>query len=157
MMELFFSSISPMSIFWLAALILFSIAEAATVGLVSIWFAAGALVALLLAGIGAKIWIQVAAFLIVSAVLLALLRPMMGKMVKPKQTRTNADRHIGREALVVEDIDNLLEKGAVRIDGVVWSARAENDVKITAGTRIRIQKIQGAKLIVVPAQQPANV
>ncbi len=138
--------LSSMALFWLVALIVFAVAEGITVGLVSIWFAGGSLVALVAAGLAAPLWVQGVLFLMVSAVLLSLLRPFMKKIIRPVQTRTNADRHIGRTALVTEEIDNLRETGAVRLDGVVWSARSETDQVIPVGDTIAVRRIAGVKL-----------
>lgn len=157
MQNIFTSLASPMALFWLVALILLAAAEAATVGLVCIWFAGGALVALIAAGVGAPLWVQITLFLIVSAVLIALLRPMVRKIILPKKTATNADRHLGKTALVTEEINNLHETGAVKLDGVIWTARAKDDQAIPVGTVIRVLDIQGVKVVVEAAQQPAEV
>lgn len=149
--------ISPEVLFWLVALICFAVLEAATVGLVSIWFAGGALVALITASLGGPIWLQLMLFLAVSIVMLALLRPFIRKFSTPHKVKTNADRHIGKSALVTEEINNLKETGAVRLDGVTWTARSETGEVIPAGTLIRVQKIAGVKLYVVPAEDPAEV
>ena len=157
MQNIFTSLASPMALFWLVALIMLAAAEAATVGLVCIWFAGGALVALIAAGVGAPLWLQITLFLIVSAVLIALLRPMVRKIILPRKTATNADRHLGKTALVTEEINNLHETGAVKLDGVIWTARAKDDQVIPVGTVIRVLDIQGVKVVVEAAQQPAEV
>ena len=157
MENIFTSLASPMALFWLVALIMLAAAEAATVGLVCIWFAGGALVALIAAGVGAPLWVQITLFLIVSAVLIALLRPMVRKIILPKKTATNADRHLGKTALVTEEINNLHETGAVKLDGVIWTARAKDDQAIPVGTIIRVLDIQGVKVVVEAAQQPTEV
>lgn len=156
-MSILISLLSPMALFWLAALIILAVAEAATVGLVCIWFAGGALAALIAAGVGAPIWLQIGLFLVVSAILLALLRPMLRKIVRPQRTATNADRHLGRTALVTEEINNLKETGAVKLDGVTWTARTEGEQVIPVGTRIMVLRIEGVKMIVAPEQQMAEV
>lgn len=156
MLNILTSFLSPMSLVWLAAVIILAVAEAATVGLVCIWFAGGALVALIASGVGAPLWLQITLFLVVSALLLALLRPMMRKVVMPKKTATNADRHLGQTALVTEEINNLQETGAVRLDGVIWTARAENDQVIPVGTVIKVLRMEGVKVYVTPAEQPAE-
>ena len=142
---------------WLAALIVFAILEAATAGLVSIWFAAGALAGLIAALFGGPLWLQVALFLVVSAVLIALLRPLADKYITPKKTRMNADRHIGRICLVQEEIDDLHETGAVKLDGVIWTARTGTNCVIPAGTTVRVLELQGAKLLVEPAAAEATI
>lgn len=156
-MSILISLLSPMALFWLAALIILAVAEAATVGLVCIWFAGGALAALIAAGVGAPIWLQIGLFLVVSAILLALLRPMLRKIVRPQRTATNADRHLGRTALVTEEINNLKETGAVKLDGVTWTARTEGEQVIPVGTRIMVLRIEGVKMIVAPEHQMAEV
>lgn len=157
MLEIILAIMSPITLFWLVALIIFAVAEAATVGLVSIWFAGGALVALIAAGLGGAIWLQIVLFLAVSCVMLALLRPMVRKFFVPHRVRTNADRHLGQMALVTEEIDNLREVGAVRLDGVVWSARSESGEIIPEGALITVRRIEGVKVWVTPAEETAAV
>lgn len=138
------------SVVWLALLVVFAIVEAVTVGLVSVWFAAGALVALLSTFFTGNIWIQIFLFVLVSAVTLVALRPLAKKYVTPKEVPTNADRVIGQEAVVTEDIDNLKATGAVKIFGVLWTARGEEDTPIPVGSTVTVREIDGVKLIVTP-------
>lgn len=138
----------PMTVVWLGAMILFLVVEGATVGLVSIWFAGGALAALIAAMVGGPLWIQFVLFLVVSAVLLMLLRPLVRRGLQPKTTATNADRLVGKAALVTEEIDNLRETGAVKLEGVVWTARSRTEEIIPVGATIRVCRIEGVKLIV---------
>lgn len=145
--------LSPMALFWLVALIVFAVAEAVTVGLVSIWFAGGSLVALVTTSLGGPLWLQITLFLVVSCVLLALLRPFVKKVSLPHQTRTNADRHLGQTALVTEEINNLQETGAVKLDGVTWTARSADGGVIPVGTLITVQKIAGVKVLVTPVRE----
>lgn len=140
------------SAIWLVLLVLFAVAEGATVGLVSIWFAAGALVALLSTFFTANIWIQIALFLLVSVITMAILRPLARKYVLPTVTPTNADRVIGREAVVTEGIDNLNGKGAVVVFGVAWTARSEDGSPIPKGKTVVVKRIEGVKLFVSPVQ-----
>lgn len=137
-----------MTIFWLGAFIVFAIGEAVTVGLVSVWFAVGSLAALFAAALGAGLWVQIAVFLGVSALALALFKPLSSKFLKPKQSATNADRVIGAAALVTETIDNTQAQGQVKVNGQVWSARSEQDVVIPAGTDVKVLRIEGVKVIV---------
>ncbi len=102
---------SMMQIIWLVLLVVFAASEAATVGLTSIWFAAGALVALVAALLGGPMWVQITLFLAVSLLCLAAVRPLAKKHLNSKVERTNADRVIGAEAQVTEDIDNIHGKG----------------------------------------------
>lgn len=138
-----------MTMFWLIAVVFFLIIEAVTVGLVCIWFAAGSLIALVCAMFGAPIWLQIVSFLIVSAVTLYFTRPLVKKYVNTKVVPTNADIVIGKECRVTETIDNIAGTGAVYVDGKTWTARSTKDEeKITEGTLVTAQRIDGVKLIV---------
>ena len=141
---------------WLGLIVAFIAAEAATVNLVSIWFIGGAVAGLVCAILGAAVLLQFAVFLAVSAVLLALLRPVLKKYLRVKPTKLNADRLIGLEALVTEPINNLEETGAIRMNGVLWTAKSVDDTPIPAGTRVCIERIEGAKVYVKPAEIPAE-
>lgn len=141
---------------WLGLIVAFIAAEAATVSLVSIWFIGGAVAGLVSAILGAAVLLQIAVFLAVSAVLLALLRPIVKKYLHVNKTKLNADRLIGKTALVTEPIDNLEETGAIRMNGVLWTAKSVGGDTIPAGTRVRIERIEGAKVYVKPAEVPAE-
>ena len=135
--------------FWVVALVVFLIVEAVTAGLVSIWFVFGSLVALLCAALGAAVWLQIFWFVIVSVATLVLTRPLVKRYVDSRSVATNADRSIGRAAVVTERIDNLAATGAVKLDGVVWTARSTDDaVAIETGERVTVRAIEGVKLIV---------
>ncbi len=135
--------------FWAAALVVFLIVEAVTAGLVSIWFVFGSLVALICAALGAAVWLQIFWFVIVSVATLVLTRPLVKRYVDSRSVATNADRSIGRAAVVTERIDNLAAAGAVKLDGVVWTARSTDDaVAIETGERVTVRAIEGVKLIV---------
>ena len=135
--------------FWVVALVVFLIVEAVTAGLVSIWFVFGSLVALICAALGAAVWLQIFWFVIVSVATLALTRPLVKRYVDSRSVATNADRSIGRAAVVTERIDNLAATGAVKLDGVVWTARSTDDaVAIETGERVTVRAIEGVKLIV---------
>ena len=135
--------------FWVAALVVFLIVEAVTAGLVSIWFVFGSLVALICAALGAAVWLQIFWFIIVSVATLVLTRPLVKRYVDSRSVATNADRSIGRAAVVTERIDNLAATGAVKLDGVVWTARSTDDaVAIESGERVTVRAIEGVKLIV---------
>ena len=135
--------------FWVVALVVFLIVEAVTAGLVSIWIVFGSLVALICAALGAAVWLQIFWFVIVSVATLVLTRPLVKRYVDSRSVATNADRSIGRAAVVTERIDNLAATGAVKLDGVVWTARSTDDaVAIEAGERVTVRAIEGVKLIV---------
>lgn len=141
-----------MSVFWLVALIVFGIVEGLTVGLTSLWFALGALVALVAALLGAPTLVQVILFLVVSGLTLAFIRPISQRLVNKQVVATNADRVIGQEAVVIEDIDNLKAQGHITVAGVQWVARSEDESPIPTGSRVRILRIDGAKVYVTPAE-----
>ena len=134
---------------WLGAIVLFLVVEALVPGLVSIWFAFGALAALISALLSAPFWLQFVWFIAVSVAALALTRPLARKYVNGKVQPTNADMLIGRECLVTETIDNLRGTGAVNVGGKVWTARSDNESQtIPNGAMARVLRIEGVKLIV---------
>ena len=137
-----------LKLIWVALLVLFTVGEAVTVGLTSIWFAAGALAALICSLLNGPLWLQIALFIVVSALCLLAARPLAHKYLNTRVEPTNADRVIGSEAKVIEDIDNLQGKGAVNIGGMTWSARSENDAPIPTGTLVRVLRIEGVKVYV---------
>ena len=137
------------SIVWLVLLVAFLVVEGITVGLVSSWFAGGALAALLVSLLSGQIWLQVAVFLVVSVALLCLLRPFVKKHLKPKLVATNADSLVGNICVVTEQVDAM--SGRVKVGDVTWSARTEDAQVIPAGTKVRILKIQGVKVFVEKA------
>ncbi len=146
-----------MTTFWLAAMVFFLIVEAVTVGLMCIWFAIGALAALLCAMFDAPVWLQIIAFLIVSAVTLYYTRPLVRKYVNNRIEPTNADIVIGKECRVTEAIDNIAGTGAVYVDGKTWTARSASDNEtIPEGTLVTAQRIDGVKLIVAAAAEAAE-
>ena len=138
-------------LFWIAALVVFLVVEAVSAGLVSIWFAAGALAALICALLHGPVWLQAIWFVVVSGVTLILTRPLVKKYVNAKSVATNADRNIGRTAVVTERIDDLEGTGAVKLDGVLWTARSSDGEPIEVGTAVTVREIQGVKLMVEPA------
>lgn len=142
--------------FWLAAFVIFGIVEAATVGLTSIWFALGALVALVAAAVGAQLWLQIVVFIVVSALALAFTRPLAKKCLKGRRVATNTDRVLGQEAKVTEVIDNIAGTGAVYVDGKTWTARSKNGNSIPSGTLVIVQAVEGVKLMVDPVPQPVS-
>lgn len=145
-----------MSIFWLVALVVFGVAEAATVGLVSIWFAMGALAALIASALDAPTLLQVVIFLAGSFATLLVVRPLAQKYVNDRHVPTNADRVIGQEAVVTETIDNLKGQGQVKVAGTPWTARSGDDTTIPAGATVRVLRIEGVKLYVTPIEAKAT-
>ena len=140
--------IANMPLVWLALMVLLLIVEAATAPLVCIWFALGALAALIAALFGAPLWLQAAWFLAVSLLTLWLTRPLVVKYLNNRKVATNADRVVGAEAVVTQDIDNISGAGAVHVDGKEWTARSESGEHIAKGSVVRVCRIEGVKLIV---------
>ena len=145
------------AIVWLVLMILFLAAEAATVSMTSLWFAAGALAALLIALLGGAVWLQTLLFLAVSAGLLAVLRPLVRRFVSPKVTATNVDSVVGTTGLVTAAIDNVSAAGQVKLGGMLWTARSTSGEPIPEGTLVKVDKIEGVKALVSPVQVPAQL
>lgn len=133
---------------WIAAIIIFGVAEAATAGLTSIWFVLGSVAGLIAAVCSAPIWLQVVLFFVVSIAALAFTRPLVVKLMKKDIKPTNADMVLGGTARVTERIDNALPSGAVYIDGKTWTARSDDGSIIEPDTAVRILRMEGVKLIV---------
>ena len=142
---------------WLGAMVVFGIVEALTAGLVSIWFVAGSAAALIGALLGAGMGVQVALFLAVSALALAVTRPLLRKVIDAKAVPTNADRVLGDSGKVTETIDNENSTGAVYVDGKTWTARSADGSVIPAGTRVTVERIEGVKLFVKPCEKNEEV
>ncbi len=139
---------------WLIAVVALLIIEGLAPGLVSIWFALGALAALLAALTGAPLWLQLLWFVVVSIAALCFTRPLAKKYINAKAVPTNADMLVGKECIVKETVDNIAGTGAVAVDGKVWSARMADEAKRAApGEVVSVQRIEGVKLIVAPAER----
>ena len=142
-----------MAAVWLIAMVVLLAVEALVPGLVSIWFAFGALGAFVSAMLHAPLWLQIVWFLLLSVLSLCLTRPLAKKYVNSKVQPTNADMVIGRECVVTEEINNLLAAGAVSVAGKIWTARSDcEELVIPAGRTVRVLRIEGVKLIVKPAE-----
>lgn len=137
------------TIFWLVALVLFILIEIATMGLTTIWFAGGALVAVIASALGLPLVVQIVLFFAVSFVVLYFTRPMAVKYFNKDRVKTNAESLVGRQAIVISEIDNLQGIGQVTVGGMEWSARtAEAGVRLDVGSVVNIIAINGVKLIV---------
>ncbi len=141
-----------MLILWVALLVIFVIIEAITAQLTTIWFAAGALAALIAEMCGAQQWLQWILFAVVSAIALAATRPFVKKLTAKRMEPTNADRCIGKTAVVTEEIDNVAGKGTATVGGTTWTARSQDGTNIAAGSKVTVTAIEGVKIIVTPAQ-----
>ena len=125
------------------------IIEIATLGLTTVWFAAGALAAFLAGILGAGLAVQIVLFLVVSIVLLVLTRPVALKYFNNKRQSTNVESMIGRQGVVLETIDTIKSQGLVEVDGETWSARTdEPEGVIPKDTVVSVEGVQGVKLIV---------
>ncbi len=147
-----------MWIFWLIAFLAFLVLEFVTVAMVSIWFAGGSLVALLMALAGVDVAYQIIVMLVVSLVLLAIffvLRKRLGILPQQKQA-TNADRLIGKTGEVILTIDPVENIGQVQVNGQIWSARTDLPQSIATGTSVRIVELRGVKLVVVPSVEATS-
>lgn len=133
---------------WAVILVAALVMEAATQGLVSIWFAAGALAAMVCAVLDVFFPVQLAVFFFVSGILLAFLLPYVKKRMEIRRTATNADRIIGAEGIVTEEIDEVSGTGQIRVMGAVWSAKAAHGVKIPVGEKVGVEGISGVKAVV---------
>ena len=136
------------AILWLILMIVFLMVESASVMLVSIWFAAGALVAMIFSFFSLSFPVQVVAFAVVSCGLLALLRPLVRKFLTPKIVKTNVDSVVGSTGPVTVAIDNNAAEGQVKLGAMYWSARSTTGENIPAGTLIRVDRIEGVKVFV---------
>ena len=144
-----FEGIHGMATVWVVLMIGFLIVEGVAPGLVSIWFALGALAALISALLGAQVWLQALWFVLVSVLALVATRPLAKKYVNARAQATNADMLIGQECIVTETIDKLRGTGAVSVAGKVWTARTDEPEKIIEeGTVAVVERIEGVKLIV---------
>ena len=142
---------------WLGLMVLFLVIEATTVTMVSLWFAGGALAALVVSLLGGGFVWQIGAFIIVATALLALLRPLARKHFTPKLTKTNVDSVVGTKGYVTADIDNMAATGKVKLGGMEWTARSVTGEKISTGTLVKVEKIEGVKAFVTPVEIPAEV
>ena len=140
---------TDMVIFWLVVMVALIVIELATLGLTTIWFACGALVAVVAAAMDAPLLLQILMFVVVSFAVLLAVRPIAVKYFNKDRTRTNIESMIGRQAIVVSEIDNMQGIGQVTVNGMEWSARSTiNELKIAVGHLVVIRAVDGVKLIV---------
>ena len=142
---------------WLGAMVLFGAVEAATAGLISIWFVAGSAAALIGALLGAGLGVQVALFVAVSALALAVTRPLVRRYASGRAVPTNLDRVLGQTGKVTETVDNENSTGAVYVDGKTWTARSADGAVIPAGSRVEVLRMEGVKLFVKKQEERVEV
>ena len=133
---------------WFALMVVCLVMEANTVTLVSLWFAFGALVAMVASLLGAEIWLQAVLFFGISGLLLGLLAPIVRRYIRPKIVRTNVDAMVGKRGYVTEDVNNLLPSGQVKLGGMPWTARSETGEEIPKDTLVEVVRIEGVKAFV---------
>lgn len=137
-----------LAIIWLIVLVVCLVIEISTLGLASIWFAGGALLAMIISLIGGPLWLQVLVFLVTSIVLLIFTRPIAAKYFNKNRTKTNVESVVGKQAIVTGRIDNLRGEGQIVTDGMEWTARSLDGSVVEEGTVVIIEKIEGVKAIV---------
>lgn len=138
-----------MTMFWLVILVLLVVIELLTMGLTTVWFAGGALAATLASLIGLPLAIQIILFLLVSGLLLFFTRPIAVKYFNKDRVRTNAESLVGRQAIVISEIDNLQGIGQINVGGMEWSARTRDEnITLPVGAVVIVLAIDGVKLIV---------
>lgn len=143
---------------WFALMLVFLVVETACpIHLVSIWFAAGALVAAVVSMLGGMVWLQVTLFLVVSGALLAALWPLVKKVLKPALSPTNVDAVPGTEGYVTASIDNRSAVGQVKLGGMEWTARSTSGAPIAEGTLVKVDRIEGVKAFVTPVKEEVTV
>ena len=129
------------------------IVEIMTVGFLVFWLAIGALIAMVVSFFIDSILVQTAVFVVSSAILLFATKPFVKKFANTKNVKTNAFSIIGKEGLVIKEIDSINEKGQVKVSGETWTAIGKDDEKIPVGTKIKVTEIDGVKAIVVPIKK----
>lgn len=139
------------SIIWLILIVVFVVVEASTISLVSLWFAFGSLAALVLSLFGLGTTWQISIFLLVSALLLLMLRPVARKYFTPRLNPTNVDSVIGSQGYVTREINNAEAAGQVKLGAMVWTARSTSGAPIAENTLIQVDRIEGVKVFVSPA------
>lgn len=144
------------SVFWLGAVVVLLVVEAITLGLTTIWFAGGALIAFLVSLVVDNVLIEFIVFFAVSLVLLFYTRPVAVKYFNRRRVKTNYESYIGKEAKVTETVDNFNATGTVMLNGLEWTARAYDDKSIIEpGRRVIVKKVAGVKLIVAEESEGA--
>lgn len=133
---------------WLGVIILMAVLEAVTTQLVSIWFVIGGVVALICSVCGVSIPAQLILFFAVTAITLLITRPLVKKALLVKKVDTNAGRYIGMTGFVTQKVDNQAGEGQVNVSGSIWTARSAEGSILTEGTNVKVEAIEGVKLIV---------
>ena len=137
-----------LSLIWLIVMVVCLVVEISTLGLASIWFAGGALLAMIIALIGGPLWLQILVFLVASIVLLIFTIPLATKFFNRNRTKTNVESVVGKQAIVTEAIDNIKGQGRIVTDGMELTAISFDSSVIEEGSIVTIEKIEGVKAFV---------
>ncbi len=140
------------TVYWFIAMIAFLIIEGVTISLVSLWFAGGALAAMIATLFSAAIPVQLTVFVAVSALCLFICRPLFRKYIRPHVMATNINTLVGKVVLVTEKIQNLEGRGTIKVNDVTWTARSTSGTPIESGRTVRVDRVEGAKVYVSPAE-----
>ncbi len=137
---------------WLFTAVVLGILELSTAQLVSVWFVIAAVITAIFAAtfLSGSIWLQVTVFLVLSAICLVLTRPFVKRLKNYSKTKTNSDKNIGKIGKVITAIDWQASTGQVEVEGARWSAKSTHNINIPAGTSVKVEDIQGVKLVVTP-------
>ena len=137
------------TVIWGAIIFITFISELLSAAITSVWFTLGGIAALILHLLGAPVWLQILTFLFVTSVGMFLLRKLWQKKLQPVHTATNLDRYIGTAVLITQDVDNLLSKGEIRLNGQLWTAKSlDDDIRYAVGERVIISRFEGSKVFV---------
>ena len=146
------------AIVWFVLMLVFLIVEGlCAIHLVSIWFAAGSLAAMLIALLKGPMWLQVMFFIVVSCALLILFLPLVKKFLNPARTKTNVDAIIGSQGYVTADIDNMAAVGQVKLGAMEWTARSTDGEIIPKGTLVKVDRIEGVKAFVSKVKETVEI
>lgn len=146
------------AIVWFVLMLVFLIVEGiCAIHMVSLWFAAGSLAAMLIALLKGPMWLQVTLFIVVSCALLVLFLPFVKKFLNPTRTKTNVDAIIGSQGYVTADIDNLTAEGQVKLGAMEWTARSTGGEKIPKGTLVKVDRIEGVKAFVSQVKETVEI
>lgn len=133
---------------WVVVVIAAVVAELFTTQLISIWFAGGGLIGLIACALHAPLWLQIVLAAVVTLILLIATRPFVNRYLQKDRVATNADRVVGQVGVITETVDNTLEQGRVKVLGSDWRAISADGTQLTAGTRVKVERIESVKLIV---------
>lgn len=137
------------SIYWLVLMAVLLVIEICTLGLTTIWFAGGALMATIASLLGLNIWVQLTVFIAVSLLLLIFTRPWAVKYINKHKIKTNYEGLIGKVIKITETVDNFNQKGTAVVNGQEWTVRTQEDgVVLQPDQKAQIVNIVGVKLIV---------